>query len=482
MAIVNNTIIAPVPIPAEINQVLGTAHTALNAFCQDSHINQWAKYKPVGKAKTNTDDELDSNKNWLSTSTWWKGNITITAISAGTTFLNVTNSYPAAWITICGIKYLGFTNQSDILKIFDPAQNHWVTQRGGIFAENYTHVPPQGGLSEPFRLTDFNGYDHNAFFAAFPDYQTSLGTIYVNINDAGAVRQTCSIIDYAEGSTLNFNNIFSGIDNNASFVVIVGRRDGANLTLVLPSAETSVTNTRKDYIVLMNSLQSGYTYIGFYCAQLTINGTTYYVPLMQSGGDTPNFNFPISPKTRAWKSWYLTTSVINNMTAWFKNNYDGTYRQLTSGTGGSYGNGNTVYLKMTINNTTTSSMYITKDTIKVEVAGRFTNNQGSVREAYYEFANGDGVAGHITSFALRDDEQSQTTWVDEGGFTIPPNTSKTLYLAMYNTLNDVGGNIVTKGGTIYRMSIWLRKTDTQPSAVFGAMTESDKLNISVTAL
>ena len=44
--------------------------------------------------------------------------------------------------------------------------------------------------------------------------------------------------------------------------------------------------------------QFGY-YIGIYCAVISVSGTSYYIPLMQSGGDTPNITFPVAPRARA---------------------------------------------------------------------------------------------------------------------------------------------------------------------------------------
>ena len=484
----NNGIITPPVSFGDVNAVLGTSHTTISALCQDANINPMAKYKSVPKTKRDTLDEWDwATGRWASNSTWWKGDVSVEAIPAGTTFYNVTNDYPAAWVKVCGIKYLGFTAKSDVLKIFNPAGNHWTTHQGGIFAENYTRIAPRGGTTnEWFRLTDFAHYDHNAFFAAYPDYLTGEGTIYVNVNDDGAKHQVCSLIDYAEGNSLNFNNLFSDIDNNAFFDVVVGSLTGSTLTLVNPTITRSTTGGRKDVTVYMETLTTNANYIGIYCAVISVSGTSYYIPLMQSGGDTPNITFPVAPKARAFKSWRLSSAVINNMVAWLKDNYAGTYRQLVTNTGGSMGNGEMMYLKMTITNNTHSSYYVTKSSIKVEFAGRFNEGSGSVREVYYQFADGDGTTQHQTRFALRDDEQSKAVWDDEGGFTIPPVGSgmneKTLYLAMYNIFNDSTDMVVTKGGTIYRVSVWLNKSNEQPSSVFGAMTESGKLNISVSAL
>lgn len=478
---------------ADIRKVLGDSKTTLKGLCQSDKINHWAKYKPVGKNKLFTDDELDTPQNsrrpWKSNATWWKGNVKVEVIPAGTTFHNKVNQSPAAWITVCGIKYLGFTLKQDVLNIFNPAANHWVHQLGGIFAENFSHVAPSGGNTEPFRQSDFNQYWHGAYFAGYTDYATEGGVIHVNIEDDVVKHQVCSIFNYDEGSSLNFNNLFSDISNDVDFEVIVGRMSGSNLTIDTPVVDRSQEGSAKNYIIYMETLLENYTYMGIYCARLGLNGNTYYVPLMQSGGDTPNFTFPASPRAKAYKTWYLSRSVQNNTQAWFKSNYAGTYRKFNGyNTGGSMGNCETLYFKMDITNDTTSSIVVSKDTIKVELAGRFNLSSGgtNAKDVYYQFADGDGPSTHKVSFALRDDEQSKSAWDDEGQFTIPPRGSgmneKTLYLAMYNVLNDEEDLVVTKGGTVYRVSIWLNKGNTMPSSVFGDMTESGKLNISVSAL
>ena len=149
----NNGIITPPVSFGDVNAVLGTSHTTISALCQDANINPMAKYKSVPKTKRDTLDEWDwAAGRWASNSTWWKGDVSVEVIPAGTTFYNVTNDYPAAWVKVCGIKYLGFTAKSDVLKVFNPAGNHWTTHQGGIFAENYTRIAPRGcATNEWFR-------------------------------------------------------------------------------------------------------------------------------------------------------------------------------------------------------------------------------------------------------------------------------------------------------------------------------------------
>lgn len=126
MANSGGIISAPVSF-ADVNSVLGTAHTDLGLLCKDSHINKWAKYKPVVNTVINIMSQLDGNLNWLSSATWWKG----------------TNSN-------CGIT---FTSYSTIA-----AARTAIINKTAI----WSYTKPSGGAASPYRLTDFNQYDHNA--------------------------------------------------------------------------------------------------------------------------------------------------------------------------------------------------------------------------------------------------------------------------------------------------------------------------------
>ena len=116
---------APVSF-ADVNATLGTSHTDLGLLCKDSHINKWAKYKPVVNTVIDVSSQMDANKNWLN-ATWWKG----------------TNGN-------CGISYTSYTSVG--------AARTAIINKDAI----WSYTKPSGGSSSPYRLTDFNQYDHNA--------------------------------------------------------------------------------------------------------------------------------------------------------------------------------------------------------------------------------------------------------------------------------------------------------------------------------
>lgn len=129
MAVNNGLITYPVGV-GEVCNVLGTNHADVGWVCsRGTLINKWAKYKPVILPnRIDTTDELiasgtDKNK-WQSGATWWQGND-----------------------GKCGLTVNKRTTGTALVDNWD---NEWA------------YNPPTGGMAAPFRLIDFNYYDHNA--------------------------------------------------------------------------------------------------------------------------------------------------------------------------------------------------------------------------------------------------------------------------------------------------------------------------------
>ena len=96
-------------------------------------INKWAKYKPVIYPNLiNTYDQLNSDKTWKSTATWWKA----------------------------GDKKCGFT--IGLRTTGSALVTNWGT--------DWTYNPPTGGMAAPYRLIDFNYYDHAAVSPVYVSY------------------------------------------------------------------------------------------------------------------------------------------------------------------------------------------------------------------------------------------------------------------------------------------------------------------------
>lgn len=118
MANSNGVITAPIGL-VDVQQVLGESSTDLATLCLSNNINMWAKYKPI---VLGTVGHNDAN--------WWKG-----------TFGN------------CGIRAQGIytTQRANIPSLYTNDQkNGWEYEK------------PSGGSSSPYRLADFEGYNHNA--------------------------------------------------------------------------------------------------------------------------------------------------------------------------------------------------------------------------------------------------------------------------------------------------------------------------------
>lgn len=134
----NGKITAPVSI-YDVQRALGSSSPDLGTLCKHSAINVWAKYKPVQKNLIDTvTGQWDfTNNRWLNSATWWKGS----------------GSFQVGGIEVKTATLLGpASTQGTLLSYYEGSDpmNGWVYQR------------PTGGSIQPYRLTDFAGYNHKA--------------------------------------------------------------------------------------------------------------------------------------------------------------------------------------------------------------------------------------------------------------------------------------------------------------------------------
>lgn len=129
----NGLITYPIGV-VEVCNVLGTNHADVGWVCsRGTLINKWAKYKPVIYPNLiDTTGQLNSNKTWKSSATWWKA-------SDGK----------------CGFTINLRTDSAALV-------NNWGT--------DWTYNPPTGGTAAPYRLIDFNYYDHKAVSPVYVTY------------------------------------------------------------------------------------------------------------------------------------------------------------------------------------------------------------------------------------------------------------------------------------------------------------------------
>lgn len=145
MANSNGKITAPVSF-ADVNYVLGTSHTDLALLCKDSHINKWARFKPVRHST--------------------KGIITISQRYNAWYGFNGNNGIP--YITDASRLMNNMVYTIIQAKEMAGSQTYWIYNK------------PSGGDNTPYRLSDFiakpndativpwvgslYGYNHNAAF------------------------------------------------------------------------------------------------------------------------------------------------------------------------------------------------------------------------------------------------------------------------------------------------------------------------------
>lgn len=130
MSYSNGKISPPISI-ADVKAVLGSSSNDLGSLCQSAYINKWAKYKPVIVSQL-----LTTKDNW---------------------FKADANTY--------GFNIPSFSSPTAVLQAYENGTHHW------------TYMKPSGGMSSPFRLTDFNGYNHNAL-APMRSQATTATTYY----------------------------------------------------------------------------------------------------------------------------------------------------------------------------------------------------------------------------------------------------------------------------------------------------------------
>lgn len=158
----SNGLITPPVNTADVSYVTRKGSNDVGTLCGASNtmINKWAKYKPVIKANVidstviNGIVQINNDKTWKSTASWWKGDI-----SSSVSTIDATSGWVLS--TSCGITVRGYYG------IIRNLVNNWDTNGREFY---WTYNPPTGGMAAPYRLIDFNYYKHNAA-PPFRDFQ-----------------------------------------------------------------------------------------------------------------------------------------------------------------------------------------------------------------------------------------------------------------------------------------------------------------------
>lgn len=182
MSIINGTkLVAPVSVE-DARRVLGEATMDIGTLCTSDKINPWAKFKPV------------AYPGLFPNSLYWQGADKKNGFHLDT---NTANTYTNDFVR-------NFYNNS----------------------ANWTYVHPAGGMSEPLRLPDFNGYNHSCVPIISSRRKKSLGLVRIPLRP-GIVSYTVYVetpseydndgipIDLSNNLTIADFNL--GVDNDSLY-------------------------------------------------------------------------------------------------------------------------------------------------------------------------------------------------------------------------------------------------------------------------
>lgn len=129
----------------DVQRCLGYYNESLKSVIENADINMWAKYKPVPYPSDIIYPQMNSDGSWKSDSTWWKGSDNNYGIT-----INVNTYRVGTGSGVCTDDN-ALPNALNALAANINGGNHgWGYER------------PWGGANAPYRLLDFNGYNHNA--------------------------------------------------------------------------------------------------------------------------------------------------------------------------------------------------------------------------------------------------------------------------------------------------------------------------------
>lgn len=489
MAYNSSTTIVSAPVSfTDVQNALGVSHTDLAALCKSSNVNQWSKYKPVGKAKINTLDEMNADKTWKNTATWWRGNDKNITVPAGFVIGNYTTVSPCRWFIKCGMKILGFSSTVDVLGAYNPAGNpcNQNNINSSPLKDNYGYIAPEGNTSEPYRLTDFNQYKHNADCRILTNYETSLGVqrVLVKSGSSSPVYAKCQLWTYPSdggyADTLDIDDLFGSI----SFTVVCGALSGSSLVPVGVTVEDDGTQTdyyRAKKLNLNISQCWNKTIIGIYCISVVVDGQPYYMPVMQ----TNSLYYPNNPivvtsaKLRVFKAWHVeqtTDPLPDDMSFGQKQNYGTSYAfsdpaVVKSWTFNTSTGMDRWYLK--INMPKESVTYnVTPNGFRVEFTGQFLDKNNRLQYATYVVQQTSTV-----SFVIKNAEPNTADWrPSESTIYIPSGTgTQTVYLAIYDLFASL--KQVYSSGTIYQIRLLEGNPNgefqTRHEVVYGSVSDTN---------
>lgn len=225
----NGTIYAPVSI-SDVQSVLGTSANDLGQLCRNTNINMWSRHKPVGYNSITPIGFGDSD-----------GSNEAKTVNYGIR--------PANYI----VNDSGI-DTSDVTDLFELSGFDWV------------YYPPAGGSSQPYRLTDFKGYSHNAapFIVvegtgdiSVNTAKSSTFTIYATL-DPGDSYENLQSYDFA-GALIDLSDWFLTVMIDGLFYRATApvTNSDAGSSVTVPVGSLTTGRTYSTYVFLGRYLTTG---------------------------------------------------------------------------------------------------------------------------------------------------------------------------------------------------------------------------------
>ena len=212
----SNGIVTKPVTTKDIGQAIGSSSRKVGVLCTDSNINKWARYKPVCLPTVHKNDTFDNDtKMWgevrsdVSTwdRPWFYGSI----------------AYPVYIVPI-------ISSLSDLGSNGSPNE-----------AAIWKYNPPFGYPHAPFRMTDFLGYNHNAFppvYVRMSDQIIINGTYDTTIEEWGTDKRS---------GEWEFKEILEVINTNTQVYAGIAIRNITRNVLVGYVKTEPLTGTLADY-------------------------------------------------------------------------------------------------------------------------------------------------------------------------------------------------------------------------------------------
>lgn len=224
----------------DIAAALGVASGDVGTLCTTERINMWAKYKPIKFAKWSELTERD-----------------------------IISAHDPADNIFFGIQITGTTNG-----VFD----HTLAQ---LHSATFTYIRPEGGALEPFRMTDFNNYKHNAK----PNPNASF---HIKDRDGEQLVGYCNDKDDQYGSLTGIEVGYDGTNiYGVDFTAMYSDGDGE-------SGETLENNLKRSYpCILVTDESTGKSYFTALDYPVGLGQKSVARPLYYNGSGVSSQNWSV---------------------------------------------------------------------------------------------------------------------------------------------------------------------------------------------